>query len=171
MTNTLTERRKADRSKMADALASLARAQGATVAVEPEGSCAYRPHRIVVRVEAARGLRVAIDFDGKSCQPDVHVMSWNFDLSSDARLSDRFARLGSINEYHHRKATYVAHGFEALCFALEFGLTLARDGTAFDVDREAAAIAKDGTAAEQNARWQPYFDSVAEAVAAARATV
>lgn len=156
----LTERRKADRLKMALELVALATSLGATAAIEPEGSITYAPYRIVVRITAARGLRIAVDFDGKSCQPDVHVMSWHFDLNCDTCLSDRFGLLGTINLYHFRKATYVAHGFDALCLGLEYGLELARDGTAFDSVREASSIAENGTAAERNARWKTYFDSV-----------
>lgn len=154
------ETRKADRAKMAIIVAGMAREYGAAALVSPEGSGLF-PNRVTVDIEAARGLRVSVKFDGEKGRPNTYILSWNISGHSDARLSDRFARLGSVNQHHFRKATYVAHGFDALCLALEFGLELARNGAAFDAEREARAIAMEGTAAENVARWGTYFEGVA----------
>jgi hypothetical protein len=156
----LTERRKADRAKMATIIAEIAREYGATAEIKPEGSTSYRQRRIMVKIVAQRGLCLNLDFDGQSVQPDIHVMSWHFNTDTDTCLSDKFGVLGSINPYHFRKATYIGEGFKDLCFALRYGLELAQNGEAFDEDREVAAIAKDGTAAERAARWNAYFDSM-----------
>lgn len=153
----LTERRKADRAKMAQEIADLAPTMGANAVINPEGYSAVAPRRVTVAIRAARGLRVDIDFDGETSIPDRHIVSWCIATDSDARLSDKFARYGSINPYHFGKATCFADGFDALCLAVEYGLECARDGSAFDAEREAAAIAKDGTAAEREARWAAYF--------------
>lgn len=161
--NALTERRKSDRAKMADAVADIAREYGATATIEPEGSNSISPRRVMVRIEAQRGLCLNLDFDGQSCQPDIHVLSWHFNHDTDACLSDRFASFGSLNRFHFRKATHVAYGYTNLIAMLEHCLDLAQGGEAFDLDREAAAIAADGTAAERNARWNAYFDSVRSA--------
>lgn len=139
----LTEKRKADRLTMAAKLETLITECGATFErIEP---APLSPRAIWLEVKAARGLCVTVDLDGDSWQPDIHVLSWHMDFETDACLSDRFGRLGSLNQHHWRKATYCAEGFESLCAALRYGLTLARDGTAFDPEREAAAIAADGT--------------------------
>lgn len=155
-----TERRKSDRAKMADAVAEIAREYGATATIEPEGSNDICPRRVMIRIEAQRGLCLNLDFDGKSCQPDVYVLSWHFNHDTDACFSDRFASFGSLNRFHFRKATHVAYGYTALIATLERCLDLAQGGEAFDPDREAAAIRIDGTAKERNARWNAYFSSL-----------
>jgi hypothetical protein len=154
----LTERKKADRLAMAAALEKLILAHGATFErLEP---APLSPRAIWLQVRAPRGLCVTVDLDGDSCQPDVHVLSWHIAQDSDARLSDRLALMGSINTHHWSKATMIAEGFESLCRALEFGLEAARDGSAFSPEREAAAIAKNGTAAERQARFDAWRDEV-----------
>ena len=145
----LTERRKADRAEMASRLEDLIIHCGAKVTREEMG-----PREIWLNVEAPRGLRLTLDLDGDSVQPDVHVLSWHMALDSDACLSDRF--YGSLNNYHFRKATTIAHGFDELCNAIETCLCDAADGTAFDADREARHIAEHGTAAERKAKWDEY---------------
>jgi hypothetical protein len=157
-----TERRKADRIKMAAELEKLITECGASFVREDppysEGdgpiSKAYA-QCIRLNVTAARGLLVTVDLDGKSSQPDVHVLSWHIAHDSDARLADVF---GDINRFHFCKASYVSEGFEALCDDLRDGLEMAADGTAFDAEREAACIAKDGTAAERSARFRLMRD-------------
>lgn len=132
MSATLTERRKADRQKMADRVHAIAAHHGATVTRENEGECFLGPRAVLITIEAARGLRVGIDFDGASPQPDVHVLAWHIAPGSDARLSPRF---GNINPYHQRKCTTVAYGIDALCRELADKLTMARDGSAFDIEQ------------------------------------
>jgi len=154
MTRVLTEKLKADRKVMALKIKALAESLGATADIEwEEPTSTFRKRRTIVHIKAARGLRLNVDLDGDSCQPDVHVLSWHIDLDTDARLADSF---GNINRHHFRKATYYGDGFEGL-FGLEgmveLGLCKARDGDAFSAEREAAKIAVEGTAAERNARW------------------
>ena len=124
----LSERRKADRRKMADRVHAIAAHHGATVTREHEGECFLGPRAVMVTIETAHGLRVSIDFDGASPQPDVHVLAWHIATNSDARLSERF---GPVNPYHFRKCTVVAHGLDELCRDLARKLEMARNGTAF----------------------------------------
>lgn len=153
----LTERKKADRAQMATAVAMLAATHGATVEIEPEGVNSIHPRAVVVNIRAPRGLLVSIDFDGQSCQPDVHVVSWHMATDVDTCLADAFVPCGGVNSYHHRKATDVAEGFEALCATLDKRLAMAADGSAFDDARMAAAIARAGeTAAERCARYDAW---------------
>lgn len=162
----LTETRKADRAKMAKLLAARALAAGAVRAeIKPEtGDRDDHIYRRCTRVaiEAARGLQVGVSFDGDTPQsrPDTHVLSWHMSLDSDARLADVFG-YGAVNPYHHCKATQVAYGFEALCETVCAILAKAADGSAFSPEREAAAIAKDGTAAERRARFRAWADDEA----------
>ncbi|TPI86406.1 hypothetical protein [Mesorhizobium sp. B2-8-9] len=150
----LTEKRKADRLQMAAEMEKLIVANGATFERVEGGTLFPGPRAIHLNIKAARGLQLLIDLDGDSVQPDIHVLSWHFSGDTDACFADAFSgRFGTLNNYHWRKATYIAEGFQALCLAVEYGLTLARDGRAFDAAREAVHIAENGTAAERKKRW------------------
>lgn len=157
MTYALTEKRKADRKVMALKLKALAESLGATADIEwEEPTSTFRKRRTIVHIKAARGLCLNVDLDGDSCQPDIHVLSWHMDLDTDARLDDSF---GNINRHHFRKATYFGEGFEGpwgLEGQVELGLCKARDGDAFNAEREAVKVATEGTAAERNARWAEW---------------
>ncbi len=158
MTRPLTERRAADRTIMAAKIIDLAKAfPGVTVALPPADS--IPPRRVEVFIEGPRGLCVWIDFDGQSRQPDCYCMPWYISSDSDARLSDHFGRLAgaSVNPHHFAKCTAFAEGFDELCRRLSDCLAAACDGSAFDPEREAAMIAKNGTAAERSARWAEWF--------------
>lgn len=156
----LTEKRAADRIKMAAILQDLIIDCGATYARRDGVAGGYPGPRVIrLEVRAPRGLCVAVDLDGESCQPDVHVLSWHMSSDTDARLSDSFG--GNVNRCHFRKATYIAHGFEDLCDQLREGLEKAASGRAFDAQREADCIAKDGTAAERAARWNKWREEEA----------
>lgn len=119
----LSERRKADRETMLNAVRALAAEVGASLAYHSP-----RERRKGVTLIGARGLCVDIRFDGASPQPDVHVVSWYINSASGNSLAPSF---GNVNPYHHRKATAVAHGFPALLEELRRGFTLANNGKAF----------------------------------------
>lgn len=108
---------------MAQKVSDLARSYGATV----ERSEFVDPgdHRIEITIN---GLRAGIDFERRSCQPDVFIIPWNTEGS--IRLRPEFAS-GHVNPHHFGKATLVAYGFEDLCMQLEHGLQLAKSGEAF----------------------------------------
>lgn len=131
-TKELSERRSADRKKMAAAVAALVIECGATADQEENGSYPG-PQAIQLRVKAAQGLQVTVEFDGKSCQPNVYVLSWHMGYKATARLNNSTFG-GNVNPYHKQKATYVAHGFKDLCGQLKDGLLMAADGTAFLTD-------------------------------------
>ena len=99
---TLTERKKADRAKMAAKVVALVKDCGASAYLEAEGTNSIAPRRVVVNSVAA-------------------------------------------------------HGFEALCTTLRKRLASAADGSAFDMEAEAAYVAENGTAAQRNAQWDAYF--------------
>lgn len=150
----LTERRKADRAKMAEAVRALAVEMGcaATVVDRPYGDMS--PQEIVVNIRTDRGLCLGVDFDGQSTQPDVHVLSWHMATDVDTRLSDAF---GSVNPHHFRKSTDVARGLDQLLDVLRRKLALCRDGSAYSAEREAAMIKKNGmTAAESMAQFAAW---------------
>lgn len=123
------ERRAADRKKMAARLEQLITECGATFE-RREGGEFPGPRAIYLDVTAAQGLQVTVELDGDSCQPDVHVLSWNMKIGATAELNDATFG-GSVNPYHRHKATYVGHGFEDLCVQLKRGLNLAASGEAF----------------------------------------
>ncbi len=160
----LTETRKADRAKMAAILAQAVTAAGAVSAeIKPEDpSSVYDKRRTRVEIVCARGLLLTVTFRGDSPQsrPNIFVLSWHTDLDSDARLADVFGYDG-VNPYHFSKATQIAEGLDDLVAKVTRIVAMAADGSAFSPEREAAMIAKDGTAAQRRARFQRWADDVA----------
>lgn len=127
---TWTERRKADRKRMADALAALAAHHGATVSREIFGYDNGREEHVSF---ALNGLSLHLDFDGSSCQPDVHVCAWIIDSGSERELSAKFGRTvrAEVNPCHRRKCTAVAYGFADLYADVDAALRYAADESAF----------------------------------------
>lgn len=121
-----TERRKADREWMAQQIAELARECGAQAEVAPP---IYEPKDLHVNITCARGLCLSVEFEAKSCQPDVYVLSWHFKERGEDKLSFLF---GDVNRYHQRKSTEIAHGYHDLRHKLYASLCMVRDGTAFE---------------------------------------
>src|ERR1043165_6788123 len=97
---TLTETRKADRAEMADLIRSLAAELGATV----EDREPFHANQICMEVRHPGGAYLPLDFDGKSCQPDIHVACWNIRHDSLAKFSRMF---GDVNPCHFRKSQFV----------------------------------------------------------------
>lgn len=150
---TLSETRKKDRAEIAALVCATLSELKIDHSWTREGfdECYKKAH--VIKIDAPRGLRLRIEIDGESCQPDVHVLPWHFDSKSDTCFSDAF---GNINQCHFRKATLVAEGTDGLLAHLREQLAMALDGTAFSPEREAASIVKDGTWQEREARWEEY---------------
>ena len=153
---TLSETRKADRTKMATAIAEIVAECGATCETRPEGSDAFSKRRIVVAIEGPRGLCCAIDFDGDSCQPNVFVNAWNMSTRTDACLTRWYFPNGEVNPFHQRKCTTVVYGFEALCGHVREVLTRANSGTLFDPEKEAKHIAENGTWQEREEQFRKW---------------
>lgn len=133
---TLSEKRAADRSFMADAIEKLVTECGATF--ERLAPDCVGPHEIFIEVTAPGGLRVTVDFDGKSDTPNVHWLAWHMHYDSNKRLNNATFG-GDVNANHKRKATYICQGFDDLCKQLRSGLMLAKDGTAYLPEEEAVA--------------------------------
>ena len=150
----LTEKKKADRIKMAELVRALAVEMGLTAEVVDKPFGDMSPHMIMVKIRSKEGLKLHVDFDGKTSQPDVHVLSWHMDTDVDTRLADAF---GDINRFHYCKATDIAYGTDELLRILAWKFLKIQNGTAFSPEREAAHIAKNGTAAERKARFDAYM--------------
>lgn len=124
----MTARRKADRGALALRVAELAG--------EHRIEARYRaevPETRQARVDLAAGhcLRLTVKFDGADPNPDVYLLSWH-GVEDGWRLNpDAF---GSVNSYHGRKATDVAHGAAALLDLLRRRFAAIADGTAFAAD-------------------------------------
>lgn len=123
----LTETRKADRAEMARQLVALVQSKGVPCVLEDPSI--WGPRAIMVTIEAPRGLRLSVDFDGGSTQPDTYVLSWHMKHGSTAKLRGNFAP--SVNTYHFRKATDIAHGFDNLLEIIAQRLDATLDGSAF----------------------------------------
>jgi hypothetical protein len=128
-TPVFSERRAADRKKMATAIEQLVVECGSTFTRE-EGGAYPGPHVININITSPGGLELTVDFDGKSPQPNVHVLSWHMGFKANKRLNNA-TFCGDVNQAHFRKATYVARGFDDLCVQLRAGLLMCKDGTAY----------------------------------------
>lgn len=120
----LSETRKADRAKMADQLAQAMLAAGATTV--SNAPCDYAPDRIDVRINAPGGANIHVDFDGHSCQPNVHVATWN--THKAVFLSPV---LGDVNPHHYGKLNVVGYGLDDLIRQLEQHMARFVDGSGY----------------------------------------
>lgn len=129
----LSETRKADRLKMAALVIEQATRLGCKAHLEE----AFKDHPSVtwVRIEAPGGLLLTVDFDGKSWQPNTHVLSWHMGFDSTRRLSPDYWPY--LNIVHFHKATDVASGFDALTELLERRLADAVAGTVYQPEEPA----------------------------------
>jgi hypothetical protein len=125
--NTPSETRKADRQKMAALVIEQATRLGCKAYIEE--ALKDNPYVVWARIEAPGGLLLTVEFDGKSWQPNTHVLSWHMTFDSTRRLSPDY--WPHLNTVHHHKATDVAHGFEALTALLERRLADAVAGTVY----------------------------------------
>jgi hypothetical protein len=128
----LTERRKADRIEMIRQVRALCESLGATVTDDNEFA---GPHELRLEIAHKGGAVIWVDFNGKSCQPDVHVACWNIRSDSPACFADSF---GDINQSHHRKSQFVVRGLDNLLFRLGDDLEALNDGSAYSPERTAA---------------------------------
>lgn len=135
MEKKMTTGTKSGRELMASVIEALATTLGAKVArLEGEG---YPGHRVIrLEIEAAKGLRVGINLDGKS-KDTSFLLAWNIQSDAKAMLTNVF---GEVNQHHFSKATHIAFGFEDLKRQITRGLTMARDGTAFRSDSEVESL-------------------------------
>ncbi len=130
-----TERRAADRLKMARAVSDLVRVVapmrvGVDIVMD-------RPNdqSLTARVKGPGGLSVRVEFDGTTPpqHTDIYVLSWHMDGGPSSylnRIDPRFAPKDSINQAHHRKATDVCYGFPALMERLKERLECMERGEA-----------------------------------------
>jgi hypothetical protein len=122
----LSERRKADREQMLQLMVRLCERIGVPYEIERE--VALRPRAVGIR--GPTGLCATIDFDGKSCQPDIHVVSWHMRTDRNSYTIIRSAFCHCRNEYHKRKATSVFYFFPALVQGMAPMLQMIAAGTA-----------------------------------------
>lgn len=134
MAKQLTERRAADRAEMSEKIRALAIECGAEAETVDRPHWDMSPREIVVRIKAARGLCLNVDFDGDSPQPDTHVLSWHMATGSTAKLYPHAFQ--SVNSVHFHKATDIAEGFDQLVSVLRRRLTAAAKGSLFQPEYE-----------------------------------
>lgn len=106
----LTERRKADRIKMANLLKEAVEDAGATCEIEDWAVKFNTPsRRIMCKIEAPGGANIWVSFDGDTSQPDTFVATWN----TRGKLWINPA-MGPVNPHHFSKLNRVALGFDNL---------------------------------------------------------
>lgn len=103
----LTERRKADRAKMAAMIIAAMESAGAQAAIDETWD--HDPRELMIRITAPGGAYISVLLDGGSCQPDCHVVTWN-----TPRAVFINPAMGDINPHHYGKATRVEYGVERL---------------------------------------------------------
>jgi len=132
----LTERKKADREKMATMVEALCAEMGVPCRRSEHG------RSIEVRIEP-RDAVVGIDFDGShfNTQPDVFCMPWNIQFRSDRRFSDKFGSAvgAEVNPFHRRKCMGFADGIDSLLVRLRSALECINRGEAFEIAEARAA--------------------------------
>ena len=137
MSAPLTERRKADREKMAVMVELLCCEIGAKV----ERQMRDREIRLEISFSDAR---VGIEFDGGpfNTQVDLYCMPWNVCLDSEARFTTKFgiAVGAEVNPHHRQKCMGFADGIDALLLRLRFAMECIKRGEAFEAV-EAAKVA------------------------------
>lgn len=132
---TLSVKRKADRRKMADAVAALFERSSApvTVSIIPEGED-YGERRRTVSVKYENGIRCGIDFDGDCGNGDgAFVLAWNLiGAPEGAKFTEDFgwAAGGEVNPFHRRKCTTVAYGWDHLLRQLDAVIDVCNSGKA-----------------------------------------
>jgi len=127
----LSERRKADRRRMADIVEALLKREG--VQYERLEGINWVPGSIRIELKI-NDLRLGVEFDRDSPRPDVYLLPWNIVPGRTTCLSDR---LGCVNLNHFQKATRIVRGFPSLLAAIADGIAAAKDGSAFSPEREA----------------------------------
>ena len=120
----LSETRKADRQIMADRLVTAMLEVGAMEATA--APCSYEPNRIDVHIKAPGGATITVDFNGKSCQPNVHVATWQ--ARGMLFLSPA---LGDVNPHHFHKLSVVGYGLEGMISKLSRHLARFVDGSGY----------------------------------------
>jgi hypothetical protein len=128
----LKETRKKDREVMLRAMQRLCEKFGVPYELDREFLGNHLACAIGIR--GPTGLALTIDFDGKSCQPDVFVLSWH--MMTDSRCDKNIIRgdfAQSRNEHHFRKATDIFRGFERMIRVMSTRLQRIADGTATEI--------------------------------------
>lgn len=121
-----TETLKADRTLMMEGVLALAAKHKVQIVDQYEEGRA-----IGTMFQAPGGLRVSVDFDGASPQPNVFVLSWHMPFESKRKLDVHFI-LGGVNMYHQQKATSVCRGFDDLVAELDDCWAKCADGDAYE---------------------------------------
>lgn len=128
MNFTLTDRRKADRAKMATMVEALCTELGASV------ERSERDREIHLEVALGEG-RVGLEFDGGpyNLNPDCYCLPWNTARRSDAKMTPAFGRAvgAEVNPFHHAKCMGFADGIDDLLFRLRAAMECINRGEAF----------------------------------------
>lgn len=121
----LTERRAADRIKLAAIVKAVCQKHGASY-------CALTEGRMIRCEISLDGVRAGIEFDGDAERQllDNYCVPWN----SDKRLAPAFAAVAdaSVNPHHHMKCTAFYAGAERLERNLDAVLALIASGEGFE---------------------------------------
>jgi len=132
----LSERRQADRARMADAVARLASAHALSAEIVP-GTPGKRCTE--VRISGPHTLGLAVKFDGDSPhrEPDTHVLSWHMRPWADEGKGWALApgAFRDVNPHTGTKATDVAHGWPHLLALLTRRFAAIESGAAFVRER------------------------------------
>lgn len=143
--NNLSEKRKADRAKMADLLVEAMVKAGAKAVIEPSQDLT---RRVDVRIFAPGGAGIHVDFNGGSTQPDVHVCTWN---THGAVFLD--PDIGSVNLFHYGKATRVCYGLDDLIDQLRKDVERFVDGSGYLSHDDPRIVAMKETYKERCWTW------------------
>lgn len=128
----LTERRQADRARMADAVADLARTYGLRAEIVP-GQAGQRHTEVRISGPHTLGLTVRLDGSSPHPEPDTYVLSWHMKPRSaeGAGWLLKPSEFQNVNPYHGTKATDIARGWDQLGRVLTLRFRSIASGAAF----------------------------------------
>lgn len=147
----LTERRKADRIKMANLLKEAVEQHGATCKIEDWAVKFNTPsRRIMCHVVAPGGAEISVSFDGDTSQPDTFVATWN----TRGKLWINPA-MGPVNPHHFSKLNRVAMGFDHLLMVLTCDIDDFADGKGYLTEDHPKIQAMKASYEERGWPWYP----------------
>lgn len=147
----LSEKRKADRIKMATILRDTVLEMGGKCEIVDWAEKYDRPsRRIMCEIEAPGGATIWVSFDGDTSQPNTFVATWNTRGKLWLHPS-----MGAVNPHHWSKLNRVAYGFTHLLMIITNDLASFADGSGYMTEDHPKIQAMKASYEERGWAWYP----------------
>lgn len=150
--NNLSEKRKADRTKMAAILRDAVIAHGGTCEIRdwavdfPDRG--YR--RLTCDITAPGGATIGVSFDGATSQPDTFVATWN----TRGKLFIN-PIMGDVNRHHWSKLNRVCYSFDQLLLVITCDMDDFADGKGYMTEDDPRIQAMKASYEANGWAWYP----------------